>query len=412
MSTAEGIDRTAIDRAAWSRWQRRSLAIGAIVSLACVLGALLSPAQFFRAYLTAYLFYLGIALGSMVLLMIYHLVGGAWGFLLRRILEAAMRTLPLLAALFVPIACGMGYLYLWAQPEAVAGSEKLQHQQFYLNPEFFCIRAAVYFAIWLGMAWRFSSWSRQEDQTGNPRLAWKSLKLSGYGAVAYGISIHFASVDWVMSLQPVFRSTIWGPLFAVGQLLSALAFALVVLPRLTDRPPLAEVVSAKVRGDLGNLLLTLLITWAYLAWFQYMLIWIANMPADVVWYLPRTGGGWLWVVWALGVLHFGVPFFLLLMRSVKRNSRAVAWIAGLLLLMQLVFMNYQVLPAFSADTLGQHWMDFLMPIAIGGLWLACFLWQLQGRPWLAAHDYNRATAIHLRQLDEEEAAREEALAHG
>ena len=165
----------------------------------------------------------------------------------------------------------------------------------------------------------------------------------------YGISLHFAAVDWGMSLQPVFHSTIWGPLFATGQLLSALAFALVVLAWLVRRPPLAEVASLKVRNDLGSLLLTLLIVWAYMAWFQFMLIWIANLPVDVIWYLPRASGGWQWVMWAIVVFHLSVPFFLLLMRPVKRNSTAVAWIAGLILFMQLVFMYYQVMPGFPAD---------------------------------------------------------------
>ena len=190
----------------------------------------------------------------MVLLMVYHLTGGSWGFLIRRILEAGMRTLPLLAVLFLPIACGIRYLYLWAQPDVVAASPQLQYQQFYLAPTWFWIRAVVYFAVWLAMAFLLASWSRKEDETGNPRLAWKSQQLGAFGAVAYGISLHFAAVDWGMSLQPVFHSTIWGPLFATGQLLSALAFALVVLAWLVNRPPLAEVDSPKVRNDLASLL--------------------------------------------------------------------------------------------------------------------------------------------------------------
>jgi hypothetical protein len=395
-----------------AHWQRWSLYVGIFVLCLCAIGAGYSPAPFFRAYLAAYLFYLGIALGSMVILMVYHLTGGSWGLLIRRILEAGMKTLPLLAAFFLPIACGIGYLYPWAQPDLVATNPKLQYQQFYLYPTYFWIRAAVYFALWMAMAFLLSAWSRQEDQTGNPRLAWKSLKLSGFGAVVYGISLHFAAVDWGMSLEPVFHSTIWGPLFAVGQLLSAFCFALVVLACLIHRPPLKEVASLKVRNDLGSLLLTLLILWAYMAWFQFMLIWIANLPVDVVWYLPRTSPVWKGVIWAIVALHFAVPFFLLLMRPVKRNSAVVAWIAGLILFMQLVYLYYQVVPGPSAYRLDEHWMDFLAPLGIGGVWLAHFLWQLQRQPLLAAHDYNLAAALHLRHLDEEEAAREEALAYG
>ena len=403
-----------IDGSGAARWQRRSLWVGTIALSVSALGASFSPVALFRACLAAYLFYLGIALGSMVLLMVYHLTGGSWGFLVRRILEAGMRTLPLLAVLFVPIACGIGYLYPWAQPDAVAASPQLQYQQFYLAPTWFWVRAVVYFAVWLAMAFLLASWSRKEDETGqdpgtNARLVWKSRQLGAFGAVAYGISLHFAAIDWGMSLQPAFHSTIWGPLFATGQLLSALAFALVVLAWRVNQPPLSEVDSPKVRIDLASLLLTLLIVWAYMAWFQFMLIWIANLPVDVVWYLPRATSPWQWVMWAIVIFHFTVPFFLLLVRRIKRNSKAVAGIAGLVLFMHLLFMDYQVIPDFPFANLGECWMALLVPIGIGGLWLARFLWQLERYPLLPLHDHNRAAALRLRHLDAEESAREEAL---
>jgi hypothetical protein len=405
-------DASAVDRSELVRWRKGSLQTGAIALAVCAIGACFNPAAFFRAYLPAYLFFLGIALGSMVLLMVYHLTGGSWGLLIRRALEAGMRTLPLAAVFFLPIAFGIRYLYLWAQPEVVAESPKLQYQQFYLQPTYFWIRAAVYFFLWIAMAWLLASWSRKEDQTGNPRLAWKSRQFSGYGAVVYGVSLHFAAVDWGMSLQPVFHSTIWGPLFATGQLLSALAFALVVLAWLVHRPPLAEVVSTGARSDLASLLLSLLILWAYMAWFQFMLVWIANLPVDVIWYLPRASGPWKTVMWAIFLLHFAVPFFLLLMRPIKRSSQAVGRIAGLILLMQLVFLHYLVLPDFPTARLSELWLEVLLPVGIGGPWLAHFLWQIERYPLLPLHDYNRAAALHLRQLDAEEAAREEAVSYG
>jgi hypothetical protein len=263
----------------------------------------------------------------------------------------------------------------------------------------------------MGIAWLLSSWSRKQDQTGNPRYAWKSVRLSGFAAVVYGVSIHFAALDWAMSLQPLFHSTIFGPLFASGQLLSAHAFACIVFAWLLSRPGVAAKYSTQAQNDLGSLLLTFLILWAYLVWFQFMLVWIANLPVDVVWYLPLVQGGWRAVAWSVFVLHFAVPFFLLLLRSVKRDPAKLAWVAGLLLFMQLVFMYFQVMPPFHADSLGQHWMDFLTPIALGGIWLAYFLQMLKTRPLLPRHDMNEAQAVRLRELDEEEAAREEAASH-
>jgi hypothetical protein len=394
------------------RLQWRALAVGVVALLACVIGAPFSPTQFFRAYLAAYQFALGIALGGLAILMLYHLTGGAWGFLIRRVLEAGTRTLPLLALLFLPVACGLPYLYPWARPELVAADENLQHKQIYLNAPFFWGRAALYFFLWIGLAFFLNLWSRRQDETGDPRLTDWLGRVSAPGLVVYGVSITFAAVDWVMSLQPAFRSTIFGPVVAGGQLLSGMALALVILAWLVARPPLADLVSPDALNDLGSLLFTFLIIWAYLVFFQFMLIWIANLPYEIIWYLPRSRGGWEWVAWALFVFGFAVPFFLLLMRDIKRNAAALAAVAGLVLFMQLVFTNFQVLPAFPDTYLAEHWMDFLTPFGVGGIWLAYFLWQLKRSPVLPRHDLNQASAVHLHRLDLEEAAREEEVHHG
>ncbi len=198
-------------------------------------------------------------------------------------------------------------------------------------------------------------------------------------------------------------------------------------------PPLAEVVSPKALNDLGSLLLTFLVTWAYMAWFQFMLIWIANLPVDIIYYLPRTSLVWLDVIWAIVLLHFAVPFFLLLLRPLKRHAGKLAWTAGLILFMHVVYSYYQITPMFgdaapiagearlaeqavvesgtTSGLLSGHWMDFLMPFALGGIWLSHFAWQLGRCPLLVQHDPRRAAALHLRRLDVEEAAQEEALAH-
>jgi hypothetical protein len=406
MSTVPPSLRTEIDRMQW--W---SVAVGIVAVLVCVIGAPFSPAQFFRAYLVSYCFYLGLPLGSLAILMLYHLTGGAWGFLIQRLLEAGLRTLPLFAVLFAPIACGLGYLYLWARPEAVAQSKDLQWKQIYLNAPFFWGRAALYFIVWIVLAYFFSAWSRLEDETGEARLPRRFRHLSGPGLILYGITITFASVDWVMSLQPAFRSTIFGPIFAAGQLIVAQSFALMVMAWLAARPPLLDLISRQTFNDLGNLLFTYLNVWAYLTFAQLMLIWIANLPEEIIWYLPRSQGGWQWVAWALFIFHFVVPFFCLLLRQVKRDPVALARVAGLLFFMQLVFMYFQIMPAFPDTTVAEHWMDFVMPLGLGGICLACFLWQLKSAPLLPAHDRSREGAVHLRLLDHEKASREEALQH-
>jgi hypothetical protein len=396
----------------WKRLQTAALTVGIIALVVAVIGAFFYPVQFFRAYLAAYVFYLGLGLGSLAILMISHLTGGAWGYVSRRILEAGMRTLPLLAVLFIPIACGVEYLYLWAQPVTVAASHKLQYQQFYLNVPFFWGRAALYFITWLVLAYLFTRRSAEADRASDPHIAVKNERLSGIGLVIYGITVHFCSVDWIMSLQPDFHSTIFGPLVASGQLVSAQALLLIVLTTLTSRTPVSQIVSGKVMNDLGNLLLTFLVIWAYMEWFQFMLIWIANMQVDVIWYLPRSRSGWQWVAGALFIAHFAIPFLLLLSRVVKETPWAVGWVAALVCFMQLVFDYYQIMPSFTGTTIADHWMDFLTPFGIGGVWLAYFLWQLGRWRLLPRPDEDHDQALHLRHIDEEEQAREEVLAHG
>src|SRR5260370_21805152 len=210
------------------RLRLRSLAVGVMALLICGIGAVFAPTQFFRAYLAAYQFFLGLGVGSLALLMIYHVTGGAWGFLLRRLLEAGMRTLPLLAVLFLPLCFGLGHLFEWANPDAIAASKDFQHKQVYLNPTFFWVRAAVYFAIWINVAYLLDAWSRRQDRTGDADVTHNMGTLSAVGLVLLGITIQFASVDWLMSLEPKFHSTMVGPLYASGQILCAHAFALVV----------------------------------------------------------------------------------------------------------------------------------------------------------------------------------------
>lgn len=393
------------------RLRTRALLVGIAATVLCGIGAFFNPAAVLRAYLVAFLFCLGVAHGCMAILMLFHLTGGAWGVVLRRILEAGMATMPLLALFFVPIAAGASQLYLWAQPDTVAAYPGLQAKQAYLNVPFFLQRAVIYFVSWIGLALALQRWSRQQDKSAEGGLAQRMAGASAGGLIVYGVTITFASVDWVMSLQPAFRSTIFGPLFASGELVSGLAFALLVLAWLVRQPPLSEIISEDVLGDLGNLLFTFVILWAYLEFFQFMLVWMANLPYDVIWYLPRSQHGWQYVAGALFLLHFAVPFFLLLSRAVKRDARTLGGIAGLVLFMHLVFLNYQVLPAFDDVAPIDHWLDVVAPLGVGGLWLAFFLRQLQRLPLLARNDPQRENALSLRHRTVHE-LREGAVPHG
>lgn len=393
-------------------WMWRLIVFGALASIVCIVGGIFDPAQFFRAYMFAYLYFLGLSLGAMVLVMIHSLTGGAWGLLIRRIGEAQMKTLPLLALLFLPICFGLKHIFLWADPSVDTFEETQIVQRYYLQPWFFYVRAAVYFATWLALVFFFSLWSKKQDDADDVRTLWKENMLAGPGLVAFGITLHFAAIDWQMSLQTHFKSTMNGPLLFSSELLSAYAVTVLLFCLLMARPEYGHVFSMKAMNDLGSLLFTFLILWAYMAWFQFMLIWIADLPHGTVWYLAHFRDGWNWFAAAGVVLHFVVPFFLLLFRAVKCSRVWLGSVAGAIAFMQLLFIFWQVIPVFNAPGLSAHWMDFLAPVGIGGLWGACLLWVLRSRPLLPRYDavnYPRAFLLH--ELDEEENAREQELAH-
>ncbi|HEY4310285.1 MAG TPA: hypothetical protein VGN12_12615 [Pirellulales bacterium] len=393
-------------------YRRVALVIGAMAMVIAVVGGLSDPAQFFRAYLVGWLFFFGLAMGSLALLMIYHLTGGAWGFLIRKTLERAVGTMPLVAVGFVPLALGAHYLYPFAQADVVASNELVRFQQRYLSVPLFAVRAAGFFVLWLLLAWCLRGWSRAEDRTGDARYARRCENLSGPGLVAFGITMHFAAIDWVMSLQPAFHSTIFGPLAVSGQILSAQAFAIFMLAALSRQPAITEKISAKALTDLGNLLLAFLIVWAYLCWFQYMLIWIANLPVDVIWYVPRLGRGWQAATLLMVCFSFAIPFLLLLWRIVKQDLRRMSLLAAWILVTQLVFDDYLVTPPFAASGFGQRWMELVVPIGIGGLWSAWLLVGIETWSPLPLHDANESSAARLRASDEHEAAWEELFSHG
>ena len=370
------------------------------------------PAEFFHAYLVVWLFLWNLALGSLALVMIHHLTGGAWGLVVRRPLEAQMTTLPLVALLFIPIALGSQLIFPWSRSQAGTTNPDGTLQTIYFRPEFVWGRAIVCFAIWTALGWLLSAWSRQEDRRGGALPAFKSHSLSGPGLVLYGVTLHFVSIDWMMSLAPSFNSTIFGPIVAACQLVSAFALALIVFAWASDRAVYQELISTKLLLDLGNLLFTLVVVWAYLVWCQFMLIWIGDLPHDNIWWLARSRGAWLWIAGVIVLFHLVVPFFLLLFRAVKQRRHWLGSIAALVLAMQFVFVNYQVWPESAMQPAAGLSIELLLAIGLGGLWLASFLWLIDERPLVPLHDRNLPHAQKLWSHDQAEAARQEAIAHG
>jgi hypothetical protein len=390
----------------WQRWQRTALLTGTAGLGLCAFGYLLGrvgsdrnlQVKVFFSYLFAYHFWLGLGLGSLGIWMLHHLTGGAWGFAIRRFLEASTRTLPLLALLFLPLAAGIFDLYVWANPDLLGlpvGSDLykhldhlLEHKRPYLNVPFFLIRAAVYFAIWIGVAWALNRWAAQSDARRDPALAERASAFSGRALVFYFLAVTFAAFDWLMSLEPTWFSTIFGVLVAVGQVVPALAFAIAGSAWLARRRGWDRAIAPAVWNDLGNLQLASVMLWAYLSFSQLLLIWSGNLHEEIPWYILRSEGGWQYVGAALGLFYFAVPFALLLSRRIKRNLTWLMRVGLLLLVMSVVYQFWLVNPVYSRITaaekapapLSMHWLDLAALVGVGGLWLAFFLWQLQARP--------------------------------
>jgi hypothetical protein len=371
---------------ALDRFQKSSLAVGLAALALCVAGAFHSPTQFFRSYLLAFVFWVGVALGCSAILMLHHMVGGRWGFPLRRLLESGTRTFYLMAVLAVPLLFGLRRLYSWADPERVKLDPILQYKQPYLNVPFFILRTVIYFIAWVALAYFLNKWSREQDETANPHLAKRLQTLSGPGMVIYGLTVTFASVDWVMSLEPRWFSTIYGMIFMVTQALAAMSLVTIAVILLSTHEPFSDLVSKRVLNDYGNLLLTFTMLWAYLSFSQYLIIWSGNLQDEIPWYVSRASGGWAWVAMALIVFHFAVPFLLLLSRFVTRRTLWLGIVAAIQIVMSMIDIFWLTVPAYERSGPEFHWMDWLAILGIGGVWIWRFTVSLKSRPLLPLHE--------------------------
>ena len=368
---------------------QRSLVVGVIFAVISGALAFIRPDEFFRAYLLGFMCWLGVALGSMAILMIRHLTGGGWGTVIRRILGAAMRTLPLLAALFIPVIFGIRRLYIWAQPlDNIADKHLREHLEqithTYLTWNGFVIRAIFYFAVWNVLSFLLSKWSKETDRPNAPNNSERFKAVSGPGLILYGFTISFAAIDWVMSIDPSWISTIFGLVILIGEVLSAMAFAVVVERILFDYKPMSEMLTPDFVHDHGKWMLAFTMVWAYFNFSQWLIIWAGNLPEEIPWYISRMNGGWEYVGLFLVLFQFAIPFAMLLSRQLKRKARTLAPLALWILLMRVIDIIWHIEPV-SHPTFHISWLHITVVAGIGGLWLAYFCHNLKSRPLLAVN---------------------------
>lgn len=377
------------------RLQQRAFLVGGAAFVIAIFGWLRFPDAFYRSYLMSYMLVLGFALGSLGLLMLQHLTSGQWGLLIRRPAESATRTIPLLLVLFVPIFLGMKSLYFrWLDPAELKNAPLSEMQQWYLTKNNFVVRALIYFSILLVLMAVFNMWSRKQDVHREDRLLRRRLKMvAGPGIILYVFVMSFAAIDWVMSISPHWASTIYGFLFVAGQLISSLSLMIAIVVMLASTGPLASILKPRHLHDLAKLLFAFNMLWAYFGFSQLLIIWAGNQPEEITFFHSRLYGTWGVVAVIVLIFHFFVPFFVLLPQDVKRSTRWMPRIAMWMIFMRLVDLFWLTRPEFSPQGVRFSWLDAVVPIALIGLWLGFFAWNLQREPLLPLGDPKLAEVI-------------------
>ena len=372
-----------------SLWQRRAMIVGCVFAVPSIIGWILDSDQFYRSYLLGYMFCFELTVGSLALLMLYHLTGGAWGTVVRRVMEAAMQNIWLMLILFAPILIGVHRLYPWSRPEELAGSEHLRfiaHQYLRLG---LCIpRAALYFIAFIALNWVLLAISRRQDREPEAQVGPTLRAISGPGEVVYLFLTLFLYTDWIMSITPDWVSMIYGLIFNAGHGLAAVSFAVIIGALLVKHPPMRAVMQADHFLDLGKIMLTFVMVWGWWTYAQWIIFWSGNKPDQISWFVARTRGGWEYYGFALILVAFCIPFVLLLSRSFKSNPRTLAKLALVTLLARYMDDFWFIAPSFPdhAGAFHYSYLDAVIPISLVSFWLALFFQHLKSRPLLALQD--------------------------
>lgn len=377
----------------------RTIALGAggIAAIIWAIGAYFNLEQGLRSWLLAFIFWGGITFGSIGLLMLQYLTGGAWGVVIRRILEASSRVLfPVVILAFVPLLVGVTNLYEWTHLPPT--DHVIEHRGWYMTAWGWGLRSVGYFIVFFAIMYVLNKWGGEQDKTTNyedaERFLGRPTAFSGPTMVIFVLVVTLAAVDWVMTLDPHWFSTMWGLLFAIGWSLSCLCFTVTVLAYLSDKAPMNRVVGRRHFHDLGKLMLAMVMVWAYFNFSQFLIIWSGNIPEETGWYITRMQAGWGTVGIILVVLHFALPFLLLLRQDLKKKVKAISALAVFILVLRVVDGFYLISPMPRIATHGESlplslsfsWMDIVAPIALGGFWLWFFFGQLAKRPLVPVMD--------------------------
>jgi hypothetical protein len=377
-------------------WNRLPL-IGAVCAVlgaaACAILGAANPKQFFFSWLVSFLFFLSLALGALFFVLIQYATSGGWGIVLRRIGEITFATLPVMAALFLPVVLGLRDLYSWSAPGAAAHDALLRWKAPYLNVPFFLVRAALYFGIWSFIALLYYLGSRRQDATGAAGLSARLRRLAGPAIIVLALTQTFASIDWIASLTPHWYSTIFGVYFFSGAFVGFIALLSVVAVAMRRAGLLDTVITAEHLHDIGKLLFAFIAFWAYIAFSQFFLVWYGNLPEETIWYKARIEGSWLQVSVLLMAGHFVVPFFYLMGRTVKRTGATLAVGGVWLLAMHFMDLYWQVMPTLHPGGVRPSALDLAALVAVGGCFLAASSWLMRRQALVPLRDPRLAESL-------------------
>jgi hypothetical protein len=390
----------------------RAAALGVVGLAATAAGGALDARRALYAYLAAFVYWVGIALAAMIFLMANEAANSKWYIVVRRVLEALPAALTVLAVLFLPIALGLGKVFPWVDPAAAThvpvqpwahGEAQLavhlwEHRHPWMNVPFFLVRAAVYFVIWLGVAALMRGWSLAQDASGAPELKLKMRRMGAGGIPFVALALTFAAFDWQMSLSAFLFSTIFGVYWFSGSLVAAIAAWIIASAAAAREEPLKSAINANHIHSMGKYLFAFTAFWAYIAFSQYLLIWIANLPEEVPWYLVRTDSGWKTVGIFIAVFQFVLPFVILMPRERKRAWKPLVIMSFWILAVHYVDIYWVVMPSLSPAGPRPSWMDLAAFLGIGGISVAWVVNRLRGHPILPARDPFLADSLHYEPL--------------
>lgn len=381
-----------------ARFSRPALIVGAVALVAAILGAFVSSSQqFWQSYLYGFVYWFVLSMGGLGLLILQYLTGGRWGQTIKRILEAMALNLFLMAILFVPILVSLftnpGAIYPWNDAAKVQESEILQLRSGYMNAAMFSLRAVIFFGLWLLMTYLFTRWSREQDRTANPAIHGRMVRLAGIGVVLFVLSYSFAMIDWGMSTEPFWYSTMYPVLFISVSALTGVAFSALVLSLIYKEAPINRIATANRFHDLGSLAFTFIVFWTYVTFSQFLIMFSANIAEEAEFYVNRSQGGWQYLAYLVTLFCFVLPFFTLLSRRTKRAPQRMRILGVFLLFAQMLYVFFSIVPAFHPEQFSLSWIDIVALVGVGGLWVGGFLYWLGSRPLVTENDPRQAATL-------------------